>query len=144
MPGISFPAEPPATPHLICCDGYYVHPTRPACVEGYTALPLARVLAAFEGRPLARAEAVASLTQGQRLALFRRACPVCPRDHHKAAENLARAWGQLAPGAREAAAELGTADLLRLVRVQGRTPEETATLQILAAAAARLKRATRR
>ncbi len=133
-----FPAEAPVQPHLVCRDGYYVHPLRSSCVTGYTAQSLATVVACFEGQPLSRAAAIWSLTEGQRLALFPRVCPHCERDHHKQAEHLERIWRNLQPKAREAAVGLSCQALLGLQRVRGETPQETEHLQVVKAASLKL------
>lgn len=136
MPMCTLEDGPPKHAHLACSDGSWWHddPTRRDCFVGYTHLSAAHVETCFYGSALERGAAIARLTAGDLMALFRHRC-ACGANHRVLAENLARAYRAVQPGAREAASRLGPRDLIALGAVRGDTPEETQRKQILKTAA---------
>ena len=114
---------------LQCRDGGYGHPSR-ECPKGIVSLSVREVRSCFEGRALARADAIAQLTGQQFLILFPENCEYCGCNHKIAAENLRRAARALTNAeVRSLLAHAGTNEVLRVAAIRRSTPEDTVRAQ---------------
>lgn len=144
MPFSPLANGPPSVPHVVCRDGYYWAHGRTARGAGFPcakvearALTVAQVAATYEGDAQSRAAALASLTDGTRLALYPAKCD-CGRDHAINVANLVRAYRTIAVSARPACVGLASHTYLKVAAIKANTPDETAQAQAMAAIAGRM------
>jgi hypothetical protein len=146
MPFLPASSRAPMVAHVACADGFYWALSRTSRRGGFPcatvearSLSVAQVAATYEGDAQTRAEALAGLREGERLALYPRACAGCGQDHSINAASLVRAWRSISASARIACQGLAVGAYLKIAAVRGDTPDQTAELQVLAAMAAGMR-----
>ncbi len=144
MPSLPPHGPPPTVPHIVCKDGFYwaLGRTRrgpfPCKTAELRTRTVVEVAATYEGDAQSRAQALAELTEGERLLLYPQSC-ICGQNHLTNVANLVRAWQSIDAGVRPACGALATQSYIKIAAVRGDTPEDTARAQALAASSAALR-----